>query len=370
MRKMFCRRRCRCAKWRAFLAVACGAWGATLLPAVSAIARDPEPAPVPTVALARVDSLLAAGDPGRAVTLAMQAAGHWAADPQYGWQVEGRLGAALLAAGRAAESLPHLEKAIGLHPEEPGARHQLGLALVALGRRGRALAEFEQAAALDPSAPAHRIEAGRLRAALGDWRGAQVELETALRLCGGCPEADRLLGSVLLKAGRPDEAVPVFRRLWAAQPDSAVRQNLLAALAGAGRDSAVLDLVGATPEAAWTRDDWRMAVQAEGRQGGARWSQAALARADSTGRGGDGRGRFPVDDALFWAQSSANLLAADRPASALRAMDRALALDPRQAVFHHNRAAILAALGRTADARLALDAARALGDTTRVKERP
>jgi Flp pilus assembly protein TadD len=305
--------------------------------------------------LARLDSLLAAAAPELAVPLALQALARWGDDPLYGWQVQGRVGAVLRASGRPSEALPHLEQAVRRYPRKADLHHHLGLTLCDLGRHGRALAEFEQAADLDPDNPAPHLEAGRLRGALGDWRRARAELEIGRRLCGGCPEADRLLGSMLMAAGRPADAVEPLSRLWSAHPDSQVRHHLLGALAGAALDSATLALVESTPAGDRTGDDWRMAIQAEGRLGGARWAAAALAAADSAAAG-----RFPGSEALFWAQAALNLLTAGRPAPALLAMDRALALDGRQPVFHHNRAAILVALGRQAEARQSLVAARAL----------
>jgi Flp pilus assembly protein TadD len=311
-----------------------------------------------------VDSLLAAEAPQQAVPLALRALARWGADPVYGWQVQGRAGAALRAAGRPAEALPPIEQAVGRRPADAGLHHLLGLTLTDLGRTGRALAEFEQAAELEPRNPAHHLEAGRLRAVLGDWRRACAELEIGRELCAGCPEADRLLGSVLLAAGRPAEAVAPLRRLWTAHPDSQVRHHLLGALAAASLDSATLALVEATPPGDRTRDDWRMAVQAEGRLGGARWAAAALAAADASAPG-----RFPAGEALFWARAALNLLAAGMPADALLAADRALALDGGQSVFHHNRAAILVALGRQAEARRALEAARTLESPVDQEER-
>jgi Flp pilus assembly protein TadD len=340
---------------RAAVAVALGGlWTFTQASGAGPSAEAP-PARSAAVALARVDSFLAVGAPEQALPLAQRAFDRWGEDPLYGWQVMGRSGAALRAAGRPAEALPRLEQAVRLHPGDAGLHHQLGLTLSDLGRNGRALAEFEQAAGLEPRDPAPHLEAGRLRGVLGDWRRAGVELEVARGLCGGCPEADRLLGSVLMAAGRPADAVAPLARLWAAYPDSQVRHHLLGALAGAGQDSATLALVEGTPPGDRTRDDWRMAVQAEGRAGGARWSAAALAVGDSASPG-----RFPGDEALFWAQAALNLLAAGLPGEALQAADRALALDDGQAVFHHNRAAILVALGRQAEARRVLEAAGAL----------
>lgn len=310
------------------------------------------PPPAAREALARVDSLLAGGQPAQAAEVALAGVKRWGDDPLYGWQLQGRAGAALVAAGRNHEAIAVLEPALQLNPRDGALHHQLGLALVALGRRGRALAEFDEAAALDPLAVAPRLEAGRIRGALRDWGRARADLEAARRLCGGCLEADRLLGSMLMSAGRPGDAVAPLQRVWEADPAPDVRRHLLAALAGAGADSALLVLVSATPGSQWTADDWRMAVQSEGRLGGATWAAAALtAVAD-----GD-TAHVPVAEDVFWAQASLNLMAAGRADAALEAVDRALALAPDRSAYHNNRAAVLVALGRLDEARGALEAA-------------
>ncbi len=328
------------------------AW-AVLGVAGPAVARAPAPGQVGAV-LARVDSLVAAGQAVAAVPLALQARERWREDPVYGWQVEARAGQALLSAGKGPEALPFLERASRLRPGEGVLHHRLGTALAGMGRTGRALAEFDEAVRLAPMDPAPLLDAGRLRAELGDVARACLAFEAARALCGGCPEADRLLGSTLLAAGRPADAIAPLSRLWSAQPDSLVRRSLLAALVTAHRDSAVLALVAAMPEGQRGRDDWRMAVQAEGGLGGASWAAAAV-----DGPVGDPR-RFPGDDAVFWAQASLNLQRVGRLPAALVAVDRAVALAPDRPVYLHNRAAILAALGRNDEARQALDASRRL----------
>ncbi len=338
----------------AFAMIAAGALGA---PSAAVAAGPLEPPEAAARALATVDSLMAAGQAGNAAELAVAAARRWAADPLFGWQLEGRAGAALVAAGHAEAAVPLLEAAIGARPLDGALRHQLGLALAAIGRRGRALAEFGEASRLDPDAVAPRLEAGRLRGELGDLAGAQREWAAASALCGGCPEPDRLLASLLLASGRPAEAVAPLQRLRARTDDEQVRQNLLAALSGAGQDSALLALVGERAPATWSPDEWRQAVQSEGRRGGARLAQAALALADAR----DGASGLPRDDDLFWAHAAANLLAAADPAGSLAAIDRALRLRPGHPVYHRNRAAALAALGRGDEARRALDAAAGAG---------
>ncbi|MBM4131543.1 hypothetical protein FJ250_11055, partial [bacterium] len=273
--------------------------------------------------------------------------------PLYGGQAEGRAGAALLAAGRAAEALPRLEAAITIQPRDGSLRHRLGLALAALDRRGRALAEFEEAARLDPAAVAPLLEAGRLRGQLGDIAGAARTLGAASALCGGCPEPDRLLAGLLLAADRPAEALAPLRRLRGASDDQEVRRSLLAALARAGEDSALLALVGERAPDDWSADEWRQAVQAEGRLSVGHVARAALARLGAPVAGD----RLPRDDDVFWAHVAAGLLKCGEPEGSLAAIDQALQLRPGHRVYHHNRAAALAALGRHEEAKQALAAA-------------
>lgn len=322
------------------------------VPVVRVQAAEP---PAAARALARVDSLLAVGQTSAAAAEALGAVRRWRGDALYGWQVEGRAGAALVAAGRPGEALEHLEAAVGAQPGEATLRHQLGLALTALGRRGRALAEFDEAARLEPAAVAPRLEAGRLRSALGDAAGARLMFETASLLCGGCPEADRLLASALLAAGEPAAAVGPLRRLWAAGADEEVRTHLVAALAGAGEDSSLLRLVQARGLEAWTADEWRQALQAEGRLGGFELAELALGCLENPALAPG----LPRSAANFWARAAANLQAAGRYENALAAIDRAVGLAPADSRNHHNRAAALAALGRFDEARRALVAAGA-----------
>lgn len=329
---------------------------AALLPLVLAGAADAAPR-APGALLAAVDSLLAVDSKSEAVDLALAALREWGSDPLYGWQLAGRAGTALVAAGRPAEAVAHLEAAIGAQPGDGSLRYQLGLALAAAGRRGRALAEFEQAIALDPSAVAPRLEAARVRSALGDVDGAARELASASVACGGCPAPDRLLATVMLAAGRPGQAVEPLQRLLQAGPDDEIRRTLLAALSQARGDSALLMLVDGREPAAWTADEWRQAVQAEARLGGATRAGRALdlAAVQPPPAG------LPLGEDLFWGNVAASLLAAGQPLRSLEAADRALALNPGQAVYLTNMAAALAVLGRHEEARRALEQARGDG---------
>jgi hypothetical protein len=101
--------------------------------AVVPVARGdaaPEAPAAPGEALARVDSLVAAGQAVAAVPMALQARERWKDDPVFGWQVEARAGEACLSAGRAPEALPFLEQACRLRPNEGILHHRLGTALV------------------------------------------------------------------------------------------------------------------------------------------------------------------------------------------------------------------------------------------------
>lgn len=296
--------------------------------------------------LAAVDSLVAAGDPGAALAEVERLAAAWGDDPLFGWQIADRRGLALLALGRLEEALPLLELTVGRRPYAAGAHRNLALALAGLGRRGRALAEYTQAVELDPGHPVHRLEHAQYLAEFGQWSAAAAEFAAAGRLCGGCPEAERGLGAALLQLGRSAEAVEPLSRAQTAQPDTSGRRLLVAALHGAGRDSALLALLDAENPATWDRRDHLALVEAEGRTGGDPLRSRAYADALPAGAAPPA----VATDALFWARVALNLLKGGAWGAGLAAADRAVALEPDNAVYRNNRVVLLLKLGRTREA--------------------
>jgi len=76
--------------------------------------------------LATVDSLLAAGAAEIAVTTCRELLKSFATEPVYGWQIEGRLGVALLIMGEPAAAVPYLEGMVRRQPREATHHRNLG----------------------------------------------------------------------------------------------------------------------------------------------------------------------------------------------------------------------------------------------------
>ena len=301
--------------------------------------------------LARVDSLLADGDADSAVAVARGLVRQLGDDPAWGWQIDGRLGVALLAAGQPAEAVPLLEDASRRQPRDPAPHRNLGAALLQLNRRGRALSEYQVAVELDPTDPDLRREYGQMLLAFRDLRRAGRELYAARELCGGCPELDQPLASYHLLAGQPAEAVPFLETVYGREPTAETRTTLLAALNDAGADSALAALIAAGPESGRSTDEWRLLVEAEGRLG-----QAVTARrmADLLPNEATLPAAIARDD-RFWGRVALDLIAVRAWEPALRAADHAVALAPASVVHRNNRVVILTALERHDEARAEWD---------------
>jgi tetratricopeptide (TPR) repeat protein len=292
--------------------------------------------------LAVIDSLMAT-DPEAAVARSRSLFERFGDDPLYGWQVEGRLAAALLVAGRPGDALPHLENLVRVDPTDPVWHRNLAAALRQLNRRGRALTEYGLVVELAPADPTARLEYGQYLMEFRNYDLALHHLEEAHRLCGGCEEADRALANVHLARGDFASAVAPLRRLEDRGDSPDVRRSLWAALAHSGGDEELLERMETVGVADLNTESLGMLVEAEGRLGRAEHSLAF-----ATGEAGGGN--LP-DDALFWGRVALNLLEVDEFTAGLAAADRAVALDPGSVVYRTNRVVLLQRLGREDEAR-------------------
>jgi Flp pilus assembly protein TadD len=295
-----------------------------------------------------VDSLLAVPAPEPALAAARDLWRVWAEHPVYGWQIEGRLGLALLVAGQPAAAVPHLENTVRRHPREAAHHRNLGAALLQLNRRGRALSEYQAAVELEPGRADLRREYGQLLLSFGDTKRAAREILTARQLCGNCPEMDEPLASLYLMEEDFPQAVPPLRRIYERKPDPAHRQALVAAVAQAGDDSVLVATLEGLPGADFTTAEWRLLIEAEGRLG--RWDHSLQAASLLTG-GPEAVPAAIAGEAPFWGQAALNLLAARMYAAGLAAADRAIALAPAEVVYRNNRVVLLTRLGRDTEAR-------------------
>jgi len=119
--------------------------------------------------------------------------------------------ASALAAAALAVSLacahgpsPKTRKSAEIH-------HDLGVEAMRGGRAGDALNEFDEAIAADPRfAEAHRGRGLVLDLGFGRTEEAEREYRKAIELKPDYPEAQNDLGQLLARAGRYDEALPLF----------------------------------------------------------------------------------------------------------------------------------------------------------------
>ena len=114
-------------------------------------------------------------------------------------------GSTLLELGRVADAIRHLETALQLAPAHVDARFTLANALVAAGRAGESLAHYQQAIALMPAADAH-ANLGVALAQLGRDEEAVTQFTTALQLDPTLPGPYQQLAKTFARLGRPAAA--------------------------------------------------------------------------------------------------------------------------------------------------------------------
>ena len=91
-------------------------------------------------------------------------------------------GADHLRAGRSADAITTLQRAVHLDPANTNARHNLAVAMLATSRFQDALKEFEAVLAIEPQRPDTLYYAGRVKLTLGDETGAAPLLLSATEL--------------------------------------------------------------------------------------------------------------------------------------------------------------------------------------------
>lgn len=300
--------------------------------------------------LARLDSLLTVGQSGEAVSVAVKLHEQLGDDPLYGWQIEGRLGLALLQDGRPDQAIPHLEAVMRRDPNDPVSHRNFANALLATGKKGRALSEFSLAVELGPDDYETRLEYGQVLAEFRDVRNSRIQLETARILCPDCLEPDVALAGLFLTARQYEAAVVPLERINVKRPTQWARLSLAQALAGAGRDRDLLEFLDSCPPVELSAEEMNLAVQAEGRLGEADRSLDYLRALISVEEAAVGRDQELLMDHRFWGRISLNLLEAGHFLEGLQAADMAISLDGENVVYRNNRVVLLLKLDRQDEA--------------------
>ncbi len=300
--------------------------------------------------ISEVDSLLAAGQVAAATLEAQRLYKILGEDPLYGWQIEGRLGLALLRSGHPEQALPHLEAVMRQNPNDHLAHRNFAVALMALGKKGRALTEFSLVVELAPRDFEARLEYGQFLAEFHDVQGSRTQLEIARKLCPDCLEADRALAGVLLGAGEFSAAVEPLQKLMAADPSVWVRRNLGLALAGAGRNADLLEFLDGLAPDGLSAGETKLSVETEGKLNESHRSLACLRSLSDPEALPRGLAEELLTDSGFWGRISLNLLESGHYVEGLEAADRAVNLDPENVVYRNNRVVLLLKLGREDEA--------------------
>ncbi len=333
------------------LALLCLLWTlGSVMPGTTAASNRSETAVRAQAGLARIDSLLEAGQAAMAVKEARRLSGQLATDPLYGWQVEGRLGLALLRAGNPAEALPYLEAVMRRNPRDHVGHRNFATALMATGRKGRALTEFSLAVEMEPGDYEARMDYGRILAEFRDVEESRAQFEVARTLCPECPEADISLAGLLLEAGHFDAAIDPLERIMDRDPTAWARRGLVQALAGSGRYRELLDFLDARASKGLSVEEMNLAVTAEGHLGESSRSQASLRALTDPAALSGGLDDGLLTDHRFWGRVSLNLLESGNFTEGLEAADRAISLAGENVVYRNNRVVLLLKLDRKEEA--------------------
>lgn len=141
------------------------------------------------------------------------------------WKI---LGASLQAQGK--DSLPVLQKAAGLLPNDADTHYNLGNALMALGRLDEAEASYRRTLRIRPNDADAHFNLGNIFRSLGRLDETEASYRRALQLRPDYAEAHGNLGNILLEQGRVDEAEASYRRALQLKPDYAVAHYNLGSL--------------------------------------------------------------------------------------------------------------------------------------------
>ncbi|MBL8862254.1 MAG: tetratricopeptide repeat protein [Planctomycetes bacterium] len=125
---------------------------------------------------------------------------------------QGKLGALLLASGRARRAIPHLERAAQGEPERAEWHHRLGAARLAVGDPRAATLALERALAADPDHAfgVPRLRLAEARLAAGEAAGSLAAAEAFETRHGPSAESAYRRGLALRALGRQTEARAAF----------------------------------------------------------------------------------------------------------------------------------------------------------------
>ncbi len=295
--------------------------------------------------LATIDSLLNNNHLPEALELAGSQWTVFQDDPRWNQQYGNRLAVALLRSQQYQEALPLLELLVANRPSGGLGHRNLGSCLVALGRKGRALSEYQVAIELEPTDFSLHLEYAQLLLGFRMNKDAGLVISRAVSLCGDCLEIQPIVAQYHLALGEAARAVGPLRRIWNESGKDSDRHSLLKALLDSGQDKEAEDLLESVLLGRLSREELQQLVALEGRLHQSSHSLAFANQLVSPVQRDD----LPpnvIDDSVFWAMISLNLMNSGLNSEGLSAADRAVELEPDNVVFRNNRVALLQKMGK------------------------
>ena len=137
-------------------------------------------------------------------------------------------GQGLLAGHEYERAVTELREALRLGPGLPRLHYSLGLALLKLGLNKDAIASFESELTRTPGDFSTLYYLAYLHEADGDNEAALTRLSAALKIEQESPEANALLGKILVKQNKPGEALAPLERAVKGSPNDSEKRYLLA----------------------------------------------------------------------------------------------------------------------------------------------
>jgi tetratricopeptide (TPR) repeat protein len=281
-------------------------------------------------------------------------------------------GTVLAARGDHRGAVERYTRAIRLDPSLVEPHLNLAVSLVRLGVTGRALSEFRQAAELDPTRIDAHLGLGRELVRLRRYAAALEPLRTARELAPRDPRVLRVLGEAAAGAGRVDLALEVWREVERLDPDAVSARRVAELLRERDPDAAASsydDCVDRDPAAVECREAAAALHLQAGRAEAARkrldsvideLSPVALQnlylatlRSEGPGAVAALRDRREPATGAGWGVLALALRDLDRGRQARDAVERGLALDPRDADLHSLHGVLLSEAGDREAARAA-----------------
>jgi predicted Zn finger-like uncharacterized protein len=124
-------------------------------------------------------------------------------------------------------AIAHYQAAITKDPRDLAAHFRLAVTLRRIRRFEDAGAELDKVVAVDKDYPGLSLERGLLFEESGDVQKAILEFQGALARAPNDPDLQLRVGSAYVAIGRPDDAIPMLRKVLQERPRSADAQHYL-----------------------------------------------------------------------------------------------------------------------------------------------